>query len=95
MATVIPFNNPATSDGQAAQYIVYNMAQLHFDVKHTLDHLIAVKGGLAGSNWAAIEAAFGVTAGQGQTFFNAWDTFYANVLNAYNAAADLDQMRPV
>jgi hypothetical protein len=93
MATVVVYGG--TSDGDAAQRVVRNLVQSYFDVKHMLDHLVALRNSGAGSNWAAIEAATGAPAGTGQTFFNTWDTFNASMLTAYNACATLDQMRPV
>ena len=94
MATVIPFNNPATSDGAATARLVTNIVQSYFDVKHLDAHLVALRNSGAGNNWAAIEAACGVTAGQGQAFFNAVDTLLAYMTSANDAAAPLDQMRP-
>ena len=94
MATVIPFNNPITSDGTAATRVVANIVQSYFDIRHLLDHLIALRDSGGGSNWTAIEAACGVAAGQGQAFFNAVNGTLAYMVSAHDAAAVIDQMRP-
>jgi hypothetical protein len=95
MATVIPYNNPAIADGTAGAQTIANVVQSYFDVKHWLDHLVALKGGAGGTNWAAIEASANVAAGQGQAYFNAVDVTLAGMTTAYNACAPLDALRPV
>ena len=94
MATVIPYAQGNASDGLRLQRSVANLAQAYFDSKHHLDHMVALKGGVGGTDWAAIEAAYGAPAEQGEVLFNAVNTWLANMTNAYNAAASLDQIRP-
>lgn len=90
MATVIPYGGQP--DGDAAKRTVRNLVQSYFDTKHMLDHLVALRDSGGGNNWTAIQAATGAT--NGQAFFNAWDTFNANMTSAYNSCASLDEMRP-